>query len=106
MRVSFERVGGFAGLRLSMTLDSGSLDEHEASQLKEEVHHAAFFSLPTRLSKPGGGADRFEYTIEVEIDDQRNSVTLDEAALDDSLRPLVEHLERLLRTHRRSRLAG
>lgn len=101
MHVSFERVGGFAGLRLSMTLDSSSLDEYEASQLKDEVHQAAFFSLPARLSEPGSGVDRFEYTIEIEIDDQHNLVTLDEAALDDTLRPLVEHLERLLRTHRR-----
>jgi hypothetical protein len=99
-RVSFERTGGFAGLHLSTTVDSQALDEAEAAQLEHEIEAAGFFVLPSRIHSSGGGVDRFEYRITVEKQGREHAVEVGESALPDSLRPLIEHLERLLRTRR------
>jgi hypothetical protein len=93
-------MGGFGGLRLSTTLESQDLDEVEVQALKNELEQAQFFDLPARLETTGGGADRFEYRITVEEPHQEHSVTVGEAAMPDTLRPLVEHLERLMRQRR------
>ncbi len=100
MRIYFQRVGGFAGMRLSTTLEDHDLDEEEVQALKAEIEQAGFFELPARLTSPGGGVDRFEYHITVEWDQQQHSITVGEAAMPDSLRPLVEHLDQLRRSRR------
>jgi len=100
MRIYFQRVGGFAGMRLSTTLEDGDLDEEEARVLKAEIEQAGFFALPPRLQSAGGGADRFEYHITIELDQRQHSITVGEAAMPDSLRPLVEHLDQLRRRRR------
>jgi hypothetical protein len=99
-RVHFERSGGFAGLNLSASVDTGGLDEDEASQLEQEIEQANFFHLPARLQAAEPGADRFEYNITVERGLHKHSVNVSEASLPDTLRPLVSHLEQLLRTRR------
>lgn len=100
-RIYFERTGGFAGLQLSTNVDSQSLDEDESLGLEQEIDRAGFFALPSRIQSPEGGVDRFEYHITVMQEGREYSVEVSEAAMPDSLRPLVEHLERLLRTRRR-----
>jgi hypothetical protein len=100
MHINFERTGGFAGLRLSITVESHSLEESEASLLAQEVEQSGFFSLPSRIGSEIGEVDRFEYHILIELDNQMHAVDVGESVLPDSLRPLVEHLERLLRTRR------
>lgn len=104
MQVSFERTGGFAGLRLSIAVDSQSLEQEELEQLQDEVIRADFFHLPDMIDEPAS-ADRFEYRISVEWGEQRHSITVAETAMPDDLRPLVNRLERMLRTHRRTRFA-
>jgi hypothetical protein len=99
-RVYFERSGGFAGLRLSTTVDSETLEQNEAQRLEQEITQADFFQLPPRLESTGGGADRFEYHIAVAQDARSHTVKVGESSLPDTLRPLVEHLELLLRTRR------
>lgn len=100
-RIYFERTGGFAGLRFSTDVDSQSLGEDESLWLEQEIDRAGFFTLPPRIQSPGGGVDRFEYHITVVEEHREYSVEVSEAAMPDSLRPLVEHLERLMRTRRR-----
>jgi hypothetical protein len=101
MQIYFRRMGGFAGMRLSTTLDSQDLEEGEARALQDEVEQANFFDLPDRLQTSGGGADRFEYHITVALPGKEHSVVVSEAAMPDSLRPLVQHLELLMRMRRR-----
>lgn len=98
MRVTFERSGGFAGLRLSTTIDTSELEKDEAAQLEQEIQLAGFFNLPGNIQGPAGGADRFVYHISVAKGLRKHSVDVGESALSDSLRPLVEHLEQILRT--------
>jgi hypothetical protein len=99
-RIYFERTGGFAGLSLSTSVDTQSLDELEATRLEEEIEQANFFHLPARLQTSEGGADRFEYHIAVDQGIRKHTIEAGEASLPDELRPLVEHLELLMRTRR------
>ena len=92
MKIAFERTGGFAGMRVSKTIDSRSLPQQEQEQLKKMVDDAGFFELPPAQSGAPGGADRFQYKISVEADGREKSVTIGEAAIPDRLRPLVDYL--------------
>ena len=96
MRIYFQRVGGFAGMRLSTTLEGDDLDEEDLQALKAEIGQASFFDLPARFHSTAE-VDRFEYHITIEWDQQLHSITVNESAMPDSLRPLVDHLDRLRR---------
>ena len=100
MRIYFQQMGGFAGLRRSVTLESQDLDEAEMQVLLAEIEQANFFDLPDRLESLMGEVDRFEYHITVAWQEQEHSVVVSESVIPDSLRPLVEHLELLMRTRR------
>ena len=92
MRVSFERTGGFAGMRVTATIDSQELPPEEERKLRSMVEAADFFQLPATLPTPAPGADRFVYKLTVESDGQRHAVEASDAAVPPSLRPLVEWL--------------
>ncbi len=92
MRVSFERTGGFAGMRVTATIDSESLPPEEERKLRHMVEATDFFQLPATLQAPTPGADRFVYRLTVESDGQRHTVEASDAAVPSSLRPLLEWL--------------
>ena len=98
MRISFERTGGFAGIRLATTVDSAALSPEEAAQLRTLVDNAKFFSLPARIKTTASGADRFQYTVTVETLDQRHTVVVDESAAPPELRPLLNWLTTTAKT--------
>ena len=104
MRIHFERTGGFAGMRLSTTVDSDELPEPQAEKLKDAVQNTSFFDLPDHLEQASQsaspGADRFNYHITVEQEGRSHSVDAPESALDDALRDLVQFLEGLARSAR------
>lgn len=100
MQIQFVRSGGFAGLNLSATVDTDSLMPDEAQSLRDELNAAQFFSLPSTLEGSSLGADRFQYDITVDDAGRTHSVTVGEAAVPDSLQPLILHLERLAKTRR------
>ncbi len=98
MKVSFERTGGFAGMRMAFSLDSESLAPEERSQLENNLASAHFFDLPARLASPPGGADRFQYRIDVEEPGRKHSVEFGEAAVTENMQPLIQQLTRLARS--------
>ncbi len=91
MRIEFTRSGGFAGMRLSRTFDTGQLPEEEARQLDQLVDAANFFSLPETLES--GGADKFQYKISIERDGKAHTVQADERAAPPPLGSLIKKLE-------------
>jgi hypothetical protein len=91
MRIEFTRSGGFAGMRLSRTFDTGQLPEEEAHQLDQLVDAANFFSLPETLQS--GGADKFQYKISIERDGKAHTVQADERAAPPPLASLIKKLE-------------
>lgn len=98
MRITFKRSGGFAGLRLSLNLDTLASPADEAKLIEQLVETAGFFDLPAALPSPPGSADRFQYQIEIDSSGRQHAVDIGEAAIPDSLRPLIEKLTTLARS--------
>ena len=92
MKIEFERTGGIAGLRLTATVHADALAPEEARKLQAMVEEARFFELPSTLSHVQPGADRFQYTVTVEIQGRRHTVEIAEGAAPPRLRPLLDRL--------------
>jgi hypothetical protein len=92
MRISFERTGGFAGISKKTTVDTATLPPSEAQELPRLVEAADLFKLPERITSPNPQSDRFQYRLTVEDNGRQHTVTVSEAALPGTLRPLIEWL--------------
>lgn len=92
MNIHFERSGGFAGLRLSHDVDSADLSPEERSELDRLVEAAHFFDLPADVRAPNPGADRFQYRVTLKGGTREHTVAIDEAAIPENARPLLNWL--------------
>ncbi len=90
MHILFERSGGFAGMTVTLTVDTATLSTDAAAQLRNWVAAADFFRLPALPTSTQ--ADRFQYRVTIEEDNQKHTVTVGEAGVPDTLRPLLEWL--------------
>jgi hypothetical protein len=95
MRISFQRTGGFAGITRTTTVDTDSLPAHEAEVLPRLVEAADLFKLPAQITSSSSQCDRFQYKLTVEDQDQQHTVTVSEAAIPGTLRPLIEWLNQI-----------
>ena len=101
IRISLIRSGGFAGIPVTVNVDSDSLSEEDEQEYRVLVEAAGFFQLPESIDSPGGGADRFMYKLTVEVDGRSHSVEVSDAAVPHQLRPLLDRLtSAALRTRR------
>ncbi|MBW4686974.1 MAG: hypothetical protein KME40_18170 [Komarekiella atlantica HA4396-MV6] len=94
MRISFERTGGFAGISKKKTFDTDSLPPNEAQELPRLVEAADLFKLPERITSSNPQSDRFQYKLTLEDNGKQHTVTVSEAALPGTLRPLIEWLNK------------
>ena len=97
MRIEFERSGGFAGMRLSGRVETSELPAEQACSLEEAVDAAQFWALPGEIPGHQRGADRFQYVVTVETEDQRHTVRVGESAMPEALGALVKAVTRLAR---------
>lgn len=97
MKISFERSGGFAGLRLSAAFDTDLLPPETADALRRLVEEADFFGLPAILPGSPNAADIYQYVVTVEDGARSHTVTVSEDAASDTLRQLFDYLLRLAR---------
>ena len=98
MVIRFERTGGFTGMSLRVVIDTTALQPVEHQNLSDLVRAAGFFQLPALLPGLQGGADRFTYKLTVEESKNMHTVEVGESGLPESLRPLIQQLEKLART--------
>ncbi|PSB09593.1 hypothetical protein C7B76_25085 [filamentous cyanobacterium CCP2] len=91
MQVSFTRTGGFTGIPLNITVDTRSLPFDRANQLRHLVERASFFDLPAALPAPAL-PDRFQYEITAQKGDRQHTVTVSEATIPATLKPLIDWL--------------
>lgn len=63
MRIEFLRTGGFAGLRLSLTLNTEDLPREQVSRLMELLESARLEGQPPQASEATPARDRFEYRL-------------------------------------------
>lgn len=92
MVIRFERSGGFAGIRLTATVDTEALPAKAADRVQKLIAEAGFYQLPANVGTSAGAADRFEYTVMVEAAGKQHVVTICEAAAEPELRRLLEWL--------------
>jgi hypothetical protein len=90
MRISFERTGGVAGVRLACTLDTTALAPAEAARLEHLVDRAGLAALPPAALPPAAPPepDRFEYRLEVD----GRAFSFGERQVRAALRPLLAAL--------------
>jgi len=96
--ILFERTGGFAGRKISLSLDLDSLPSDQAGTLRGLLETCDFFSQPVSPSAPSV-PDEFVYFITVATDTVEHTIQTSDTAMEESLRPLVEELARLARKH-------
>ncbi len=92
MRITIERLGGFAGLRLRKTIDTHTLPAAEARRLKRLVSEAGFFDQPASITSPKRYPDRFQYTLHIEDGANAHTVVIQEDAVSPAMRKLITHL--------------
>ena len=97
MKIYYRRTGGFAGMVMSFDLTTETLPPEEADELQELVNSADFFSLPDVIPSEIPGADRFQYRLTVEIEEQQHTVEVGDAAVPENLWPLLKKIRVLSR---------
>ncbi|MBE9007173.1 hypothetical protein IQ259_19400 [Fortiea sp. LEGE XX443] len=95
MRITFERTGGFAGITRKTTVDTTTLPSKEATELPLLVETADLFQLPTQILSPNPQSDRFQYRLSIEDNGKQHTITVSEAALPGTLKPLIEWLNNI-----------
>jgi len=100
VRISFERTGGFAGIRVTTAVNTADLPPDEARTLHQLVADADFFHLPAKITSPTPQPDRFQYKLEVQENGRQHTVTVSEEAMPAALQPLVQWLLNAARRER------
>ncbi|HEY9852308.1 MAG TPA: protealysin inhibitor emfourin [Leptolyngbyaceae cyanobacterium] len=93
MQITFERTGGFAGIRIAKNFDTDTLSTEEANQLRQLIEAADFFDLPSNINGNNSQRDRFQYKLIVEERDRKHAVVVNEQSVPANLKPLLEWLK-------------
>ena len=101
MKISFERTGGFAGMRVAVSVDSQNLPAQDAAALAKMVNDAGFFNLPEHPTAQGR-PDGFQYTISIDSDGKQRTMQIVDGSLPAALQPLVNDLILRARTQKRA----
>ena len=100
MKITFERSGGFMGLKSGLTIDLSDLPPDQAETLRRLVDESNFFTLtenPSTRPIPDG----FKYTITIETELAKHTVHTSDTTVPDELRPLLQELSQRARPQRR-----
>jgi len=100
-RIKFERTGGFAGMRIAKDLTMEDLSEEQAGRLSELLDDLDFDELPEQLTGGEPMADQFTYTITVETEEGKHTVTTGDASAPEKMQELLQLLNRLARTQKK-----
>lgn len=94
MRITLQRVGGFAGLSEELaSIDTASLEGTEVQDLDETIEQVRFYDLPEKLPcHEENGADQFHYQITIEDESGSHTVAYleEDDQAPDEIRPLVD----------------
>ena len=91
-RIEVTRSGGFAGIPLHASVDTGTLPPDEAHEIAALVDRVDFAGLTHRPAPPAQGPDRFHYDIAVEHGSTRHEVSLPETAVPADLKALLDRV--------------
>ena len=95
MRVRFLRTGGLAAaMHREYTADSATMSPEDAKELCRLVEASDFFQLPATGPRPLGMRDTFQYKVTIEEEDREHTVEMDQSAVPERARDLLEWLEK------------
>ena len=92
MRIHFERVGGFARIRLKEDVDTDTLPPEEAKSWQALVEKAQLGQIRQSSGADSRTRDSFEYWLTVEDGGKRSSVRLTDETLPRTAMPLIDRL--------------
>jgi hypothetical protein len=101
MHIEFVRSGGFAGIKLSASLDTQQLLPEQSSTLEKLVADAGFFDLPAQIKPASPGPDRFEYQVVISSAGKTHSISVGDAVVPERARPLLDFLTTLAMSGKR-----
>ncbi len=96
MRIDYERSGGFAGMRITTTVDTQSLPADQGKEMAQLVASSGFFNIPS-TPPPAGGADMYTYKVTVTDGGQTHTVTVKDGSIPPALQPLLQRLTAMAR---------
>ncbi len=91
MKIYFERTGGFAGLRRSISLDTDKMPPSESEQIHSMCNNVNF-SNPPKFEPKNGTADLFHYKITVESKDGTRTLETSDLSMTPEFENLVTFL--------------
>jgi hypothetical protein len=97
MLIHLERSGGFAGMKIDVTLDTESLTEEYARKIKEMLDSSDFFNMPPTFAPPKRGADFFNYRITAKLEGKEHTVEMSDPQVPDGLRALLQSVMKYAR---------
>lgn len=93
MRIELKTEGGFAvfpGLSKPISIDTGTLPQHEAAEIEQIVTSARFFDRAPQVgAPPSGAADYRQYTITIDDGRRHHAVRLTDPVEDPQLAALL-----------------
>jgi hypothetical protein len=92
MKASIVRTGGFAGIQMTTTVDTDTLEPEDVRQLQQLVKSSEFFSLPATIVVSKSQPDRFQYKVTIEDGSKTHTVTVGETSLPSTIKPLLDFL--------------
>ena len=87
-------------MTITAEIDTETLPPEEAREIAAMVETADFFELPKALVTSAPGADRFQYELAVSDEGRSHAVSLNDGAVPERLRPLLNRLSRIARPAR------
>jgi hypothetical protein len=95
MRITYEKSGGFAGLRPARkAIDTAQLSPDDATELRRLLDAARFFDLPAKIDQPQM-RDAFQYNISVDTGTQQHTVSITGEPQNPALKELRRKLEKI-----------
>lgn len=99
-RIQFERSGGFANIRFGADVELSAVSDEQANAIGALVDDLKFAELPEKSMGASPIADGFVYTITVQADTWKRTITIDETSADDRMNKLIEILSDIAREQR------
>ncbi len=93
MQIYFKMNGGIVGITKSITIDTNSISQQEASRLKDFVINSNFFNSHSDPPPKRGSADYFKYNITIQTDNKiRHSISTNDVTMSHQFVPLIDFL--------------
>jgi len=99
MQISYERSGGFAGIRFHTVINTSELLPEEANTLLELLDEMDFFELPECIENDAM-PDHFNYKFTVDDGQRIHTVEVSASAMSEEMQRFVGELQQIARNAR------